>query len=83
VSYTVEEDRESFKDRADQEVRRGDRIAYAVRVFNDAQLVLGTVLNIQRVKPEYGWERWRITVQGDTRTKPSRLEYPSRIVKLG
>lgn len=73
-----------FADVAGQKVQRGDRVAYAVSQSSMAELVLGTVLDIEFGKPySYsGYERHRITVKGDNREKPSRLEYPSRIVRV-
>jgi hypothetical protein len=73
-----------FADVAGQRVERGDRVAYAVSKGSMAELVMGTVIDIEFGRPySYSsYERHRITVKGDNREKPSRLEYPSRIVRV-
>lgn len=73
-----------FADVAGQRVKRGDRVAYAVGQSSMTKLVLGTVLDIEFGRPDSysSYERHRITVKGDNREKPSRLEYPSRIVRV-
>lgn len=82
---------DSFTDRRGLSVSAGDEVAYAIRSGNTGELKIGVVREVWFTEwwVERPWlqdkvrrESWLITVMAERGSKPSRLEYPRRIVKV-
>lgn len=82
---------DSFTDRRGLSVAVGDEVAYAIRSGNTGELKIGVVkevwlreYTVKRPWMEQGIDRqdWFIMVMAQGGSKPSRLEYPRRIVKV-